>query len=218
MAKAEKVIELVAAAASAVAAAVAVADAPVVKDGIDVVKAHHAKKAEEKQALIKVPEIYASDFRLSLEEATHWLEEDGLKVRAALAKPNVAYREYAAMAVVRATPKPRQKVKPGTRVFLRYVNAEVIEASRTLFDEAERQKVDAKQKKADIRAEKAQKTAEQRAKSKQKLYNTVETIQQGLNDVALNAHKGVEKLLPKKRTDLAGTVQNSTGNVKKPLE
>lgn len=161
------------------------------QQGIDAgIKAHN-RKSEEKETLVKIPEMYSSDFRLKLEDATRWLEEVGLKAVAVVVQPNIAYKDCSDLEVVATNYKLKQKVRPGTHVILKYVTSEVIEASQKLFDESERQK-----------AEKAKQKSERNAINKQKLDETVANVQHGFNDVLTNTQKGIEGLFSKKKTGL----------------
>lgn len=209
----EKVLKLVGAGVTVVAAA---ASLPGVKDGIDTTIKSHGRKAEEKQAMVEIPEVYSPDFRLTLEEATRWLEEDGLRARAVVAQPDIAFREYADRMVVRTYPRPKQKVKPGTRVVVKYVTAEVIKASQGLYEEREREKAEARQDKINSREEKARKRAGQRAEARQKLDNTVAGVKRGINDSAAKMQKSIGGLSPKKRAKPADAAQDAAGAQKQP--
>ena len=160
------------------------------QQGVDAGSKAYAKKAEEKSALVEVAEIYSSDYRLKLEDAKRWLEEDGLKVEAVVAQPAIAYKDCSNLEVVASNFKLKQKVKPGTRIILKYVTTEVIKASRKLFAESERQKAEAEQKKADRQAERAEKT-------KQTLDKTAATVQRGFSGATAAAKKGIGGILSK---------------------
>lgn len=161
------------------------------QQGVDAGTKAYAIKAEQRKALVEMPEIYSSDYRLKLEDAKRWLEEDGLKPEAIIVQPDIAYKDCSDLEVVASNYKLKQKVKPGTRIILRYVTSEVIEASQKLFEESERQKAEVKQKKA-----------EQTIKNKQNVDKAVANVQQGFNDAVANTQKGIEGLilnLPKKK-------------------
>lgn len=130
------------------------------------------EKIEDNKTLIEIPELYSKDFILTLEEATRWLEEDGLKVRSVVAKPDINYKDCKDTQVVDSNPKLKQKVKPGTRVILQYVTTEVIEDSKKLFNESEK-----------LKADKADKKAAQAAKNKETLNEAVANVKQSVENV-----------------------------------
>ena len=165
------------------------------QQGIDATTKAYARKVEEKETLVEIPEIYSADYRLKLNDAKRWLEEDGLKAEAIVARPKIAFKDCSHLEVVATNYKLKQKVKPGTRIILLYVTHDVIEASQKLFDESERQKAKVEQKKAEKKAGKAQKRAEQSAKNKQKLDETVASVQNGLNHIATSSQKGIKEIL-----------------------
>ena len=158
--------------------------ASLTQQGINVGTKVYVKKAEENKALVEIPEIYSSDFRLKLKDAMDWLKEDGLNAAPVIVQPNIKFKDCSDLEIVGTNYKLGKKVKPGTRIILKYVTTDVIEDSRKLFDESERQKAEAKQKKA-----------EQSAKNKQKLEQTVANAQQGLNDAVTNTKENIEGVL-----------------------
>ncbi len=135
---------------------------------------------EQRQSMIAIPEIYSSDYRLKLEDARRILEEDGLKVEAVAAQPDIEYKDCANLEVVATNYKLGKKVKPGTRIIVRYVTTKVIKASQKLFEESERLKAEEEQKKAEAASEKIHKKAEKNEKTKLKLNATVGNIQRGV--------------------------------------
>jgi len=128
------------------------------------------RAVEERGTMVEVAEVHSSDYHLKLDEAKRWLEEDGLKTEAVIVKPDIAFKDCADMEVVGTNFKLGQKVKPGTRIIVKYVTADVIEASQKLYEEGEKQK-----------AEEQQKKTEQAEKNKQKFDNAVSTVQDGLS-------------------------------------
>jgi len=169
--------------------------APLAKPYVDAAIKAYNRINEEKKTLIEVPEIYSSDYRLKLEDAKRWLEEDGFKVATVIAQPAIRFKDCSDLEIVYTNYKPKQKAKPGTRIILKYVTSEVIEASCRLFDESEKQKAEAKQKKAE-------KKAEQAIKKKQILDNAVANVQHGIGDAVTSAQKGIEGVfsnLPNKK-------------------
>ena len=171
--------------------------------GVDVGSKYYTKKAEEKDSLIKIPEVLSPDYRVNLNDAIRWLEEDGLKAESVVVKPDIAYKDYADMEVVATNYKLNKKVKPGTRIILKYVTAEVIKASKELFEESEKLRIVTEEEKQAQKEKKAQKKVEQGIKNREKLDETVTTVKEGLNDVVANTQKGFSKVvssLTKKET------------------
>lgn len=162
------------------------------QQGIDAGAKAYAGKAEERKALVEIAEIYASDYRLKLEDAKRWLEEDGLRVEAVVVQPDIAYKDCSDLEVVATNYQLKQKVKPGTRIILKYVTSEVIEACQKLYDESERQKAEVEKQKAEKQAEKAKEKAEQDAKNKQKLDEAVANVRSGFNHAVSSTQKGIE--------------------------
>jgi len=147
--------------------------------GVDAGSKAYAKKSEERSALVEVPEMYSSDYRLKLDDAIRWLEEDGLRAEAVILQPDVAYKDCSDLEVVATNYKLGKKVKVGTRIILKYVTSDVIEASRKLFDDAESQK------------------AEQAMRNKENIDKTVANFQQGFGNVATSTQKGIKDAFSK---------------------
>ena len=151
------------------------------QQGIDAGSKAYTKRAEERSALVEVPELYSNDYRLKLDDARRWLEEDGLKVEAVVVQPDIAFKDCSDFEVVATNYELKQKVKPGTRIIVKYVTSEVIEASQRLYDEIESQKIEDNQRKA-----------EQAAKKKENFDKTVTNVQHGISGVVTNAQKGIK--------------------------
>jgi len=169
--------------------------------GVDAGAKAVAKKSEERSAMIEVAEVYSSDYRLKLDDAKRWLEEDGLRAEAVVVKPDIMYKDCSEFEVVATNYELGKKVKPGTRVILRYVTEEVIADSQELFNKLEKEKAGLEQEKVKNQAIKAEKKAEQSIKNKQKLDETLSTVQQGFEGAVSSAQKGIKGLLsnlPKK--------------------
>ena len=166
--------------------------------GVDAGAMAIAKKVEERDAMVEVPVIYSSDYRLKLADATRWLEEDGFKVEAIIAQPDIEYKDCADLEVVASNYKLKQRVEPGTRIILRYVTSEVIEASQALFDEAERQKADTEQKKAEKQAKRAEKRADQAKRIKQNINKATDSVQSGFSKAVLKTQKGIDEIAQKR--------------------
>ena len=152
--------------------------------GVDAGSHTIAKKIDEKNSLVEVPELYSSDYRLKVEDAKRWLEEDGLKAEAVIVQPAIEYKDCADQEVVASNFSLGEKVKPGTRIILKYVNAEVIEASQKLFADSEKQKEEAQQRKA-----------ETTAKTKESIDKAFTSVQHGLGKVVTAAKEGVGGIL-----------------------
>jgi len=145
---------------------------------------------EKKQTLVEIPVLYSREGRSKLKDAKKWLKDDGLKVGTIVALPNIAFKDFSDLDVVASKPKPKEKVERGTRILLKYVTSEVIEASRKLFDESEKQKMEMEQQKTEKRAEQAK-------KRKQMFDKTVTNISDGFNDVVTTTKDGMKKIVPK---------------------
>jgi len=169
--------------------------------GVDAGAKAIAKKSEERSAMIEVAEIYSSDYRLKLDDAKRWLEEDGLRAEAVVVKPDIIYKDCSEFEVVATNYELGKKVKPGTRIILRYVTAEVIANSQELFNKSENEKEGLEQEKIKNETIKTEKKAEQAMKNKQKLDETLSTVQQGFEGAVSSAQKGIKGFLsnlPKK--------------------
>ena len=144
----------------------------------------YAKKTEEKDSLIEIPEIYTSDYRLKLDDAKRWLEEDGLKVEGVVVQPDIAFKDCSDFEVIATNYKLGKKVKSGTRIILKYVTSEVIETSKKLFEDSEKKKLEAEREKAEKRKELAEAT-------KQKSKEVITNIQHGFGGFVTNRKKDV---------------------------
>lgn len=153
-----------------------------------------AKKSEERGSLVEVAEVYSDSYHVDVEDAKRWLEEDGLRAETVLALPDIAYKDCRESEVVASNFKLGEKVKPGTRIILIYVTAEVIGASRLLFEEFEK-----------LKEEKAAKSKQSRDKAK-------ESVQKGFNSVVATTQKGIGGLLskiPKKEKSGPGDIDDT---------
>ena len=159
--------------------------------GVDAKTNAYIEKLEERKILVEVPELYSSNYRLKIDDAKRWLEEDGLKAEVVVVHPNIEYKNCFDLEVVATNYKLGEKVKPGTRIILKYVTSEVIKASQKLFDEYERQKAATEQKKIENQEEKTEKKVEQNARNKQRLDETMANVQKKFNSVANNTKKGI---------------------------
>lgn len=108
------------------------------------------------EELIFMPELCSKKFPLKLDEAKELLESRGLKalpIEVRLRDACVKYKDCFELQVVGSDRKPNSKLKPGDTVIVQYVTQEVIDESRQIFEEAEKQKAALKQERAVKRAE-----------------------------------------------------------------
>lgn len=132
------------------------------------------------EELIFMPELCSKKFPLKLDEAKELLESRGLKalpIEVRLRDACVKYKDCFELQVVGSDRKPNSKLKPGDTVIVQYVTQEVIDESRQIFEEAEKQKAALKQERAVKRAEQME-----RAKAV-------------AGDTAAKARAGVEKMI-----------------------
>lgn len=151
---------------------------PLVVELIDrIPKKEELSPSEE---LIFMPELCSKKFPLKLDEAKELLESRGLKalpIEVRLRDACVKYKDCFELQVVGSDRKPNSKLKPGDTVIVQYVTQEVIDESRRIFEEAEKQKAALKQERAVKRAEQME-----RAKAV-------------AGDTAAKARAGVEKMI-----------------------
>jgi hypothetical protein len=163
------------------------------------------EKVKERKDLVDIPELYSRGLPIKLERAIILLEECKLKVEpVAIRDANIKYKDCFDLQIVGSKPKHKQKVKPGTLVFLKYVTSEVIEESQKLFDKSEKYK-------AEVRLEKANKRLEQKEKNKKMVDDVITNIQQGAIDITANMKNQIERVLinhNKKRSE--GVPDNTT--------
>ena len=132
------------------------------------------------EELIFMTELCSKKFPLKLDEAKELLESRGLKalpIEVRLRDACVKYKDCFELQVVGSDRKPNSKLKPGDTVIVQYVTQEVIDESRRIFEEAEKQKAALKQERAVKRAEQME-----RAKAV-------------AGDTAAKARAGVEKMI-----------------------
>lgn len=127
---------------------------------------------------IPVPELYLKKYPLTYKQAETLLIDSGFKMLATeIKKPNVRFKDCFEYQVVGSKPKQRHKEKPGTTVIVMYVTQDIIDASKKLFEEHERQKAEEKQQKANERIVKKEEVKqmiiERTDKAKEQIKNTV---------------------------------------------
>lgn len=141
------------------------------------------KTIEDRKSLVSISDIHSEDYQLKLDDAKRWLEEDGLRVETVVVHPNPIFKDCSDMEVVGTNYKQKQRLKPGTRVILKCVTDDVIEASKKLFEEAERKKAADEQKKAEKKAEQAQQREEQIIKAKEKFGDAAAAVQKSAETI-----------------------------------
>lgn len=128
------------------------------------------------EELIFMPELCSKKFPLKLDEAKELLESRGLKalpIEVRLRDACVKYKDCFELQVVGSDCKPNSKLKPGDTVIVQYVTQEVIDESRRIFEETERQK-------ASLKQERAIKRAEQIGRAKVAVADTADKMRNGL--------------------------------------
>lgn len=149
------------------------------------------EKVEERKDLVDIPELYSRDFPINLERAIVLLKECNLKVEpVAIRAAHVKYKDCIDFQIVGSKPKHKQKVKPGTLVFLKYVTPEIIEESQKLFEESEKHK-------AEVKLEKANKRFEQKEKNKKIIDGAITNIQQSAIYITVDTKNKIKRLFNK---------------------
>lgn len=113
------------------------------KPVLDVACNYADKALEERKKLVAVPELYAKDYPLTLEQAVELLDSCGLKaipVRAPLMDANVRFRHCFDGQVIKSRPRARCKVERGSRVLVKYITQEVVDESIRLYEVSVAQK------------------------------------------------------------------------------
>lgn len=145
---------------------------PLVKPAIDTVREYTDKAIEERKQLVSVPELYSSEYPLTVEQAVVLLESCGLKatlVKTSLADASIQYRQCFDSQVIKSKPKSKQKVERGTSVLVKYITQEVIDESQRMYEITEKHK-------AELLYAKSMRHAEQKENAKRvvtEAYNTV---------------------------------------------
>lgn len=112
---------------------------------LDVVNNNHSDKKEE---MAKVPNIHHKDFPLDVDQAITMLESCGLRYSKSpltIKNANPRYKDCLASQVILSNPKQGTVVPVGSMVTLKYVPEEVILESQRLFDEIQKNKIEAKE-------------------------------------------------------------------------
>lgn len=118
------------------------------------------EKSDSVDILVSVPDLYTKGFPLTLEQATEKLSSEGFGVIASkmvLSDAKAKYRDCIDKQIVDSRPKSREKVKPGTTVIIRYITQDVIDESKRLFVEYERNKAEIRAQKTASRQDKIDK-------------------------------------------------------------
>lgn len=149
----------------------------VAQPAIDAISKPVKEMVEERKALVDIPDLYSKGYPIKLDRAKLLLEDRGLKVEpVSITDASIKYKDCFDLQVVDSKPKHKQKVKPGTLVYLKHVTSGIIEESKKLFDESEKHKAELKQKKTNNRLE-------QKEKTKQIVNGVVINIQQSAIDI-----------------------------------
>ena len=122
---------------------------PLAKPAIDLACEQINASAEQHRQLIEVPELYSKGFPLSVEQAIKQLEERGLTYELIPLSLNDASEKYwncISSQVIETLPAAKQKVKPGSRILVKYITQDVIDKSKEMYDHAENQKLLQKEK------------------------------------------------------------------------
>ena len=147
---------------------------PVVTDYV-IDKINEKKEADKN--LVKVPDLYLKNSRMSIEEAKDAMERKGLKVILNdINKPNIKYKDCVDLQVVKIHPKCNQKVELGSHIIIKYVTSDVIEKSKKLFDEIERKK------------------AEKKEKASRNVDTTLKIVKKGVGDITTDAGDKLKKI------------------------
>jgi hypothetical protein len=160
---------------------VVVSGLAVLKPVVDAAVEKGKEILEERKALVDIPELYSKGFPIKLDRAIEELEESNLKaepIAVSVNDANQKYKDCFDLQIVGSKPKAKQKVKPGTLVFLKYVTSEVIEKSQKLFDESEKRKAEEKRERVNKRAE-----------QKEKYKKTVDKMKHDVERVLINRNK-----------------------------
>ena len=119
---------------------------PVVKPLVEIISKEVADAVHERKAYVDIPPLYGKELSLEVEQAKAALEAVGLRAELVpVRQASAAYKDCFDLQVVCSTPRHKRKVKPGTLIFLQYVTTEVIEESKSIFEESEKQKLEKKE-------------------------------------------------------------------------
>lgn len=94
---------------------------------------------------VVVPQLYDLGFPLRLDQAVTMLTNAGLTAMPSeldIKEADPQYRNCVNSEVVGSNMRPKQKVNVGSTVIVRYVTQEVINESKRLFEESEKQKAE----------------------------------------------------------------------------
>lgn len=158
---------------------------PLVKPTVDAVREYTDKAIEEHKQLVSVPELYSSEYPLTVEQAVALLESCGLKatlVKTSLADASIQYRQCFDSQVIKSKPKSKQKVERGTSVLVKYITQEVIDESQRMYEFAEKQK-------AELLYAKSMHHAEQKEKTKRVVTEAYNAVKRNLTKIPAKFHK-----------------------------
>ena len=138
---------------------------------------------------IKIPELYRKGFLLDVNQAIELLESYGLKgvpSKVTIKEAAVKYKDYSDNQVIDSSPKQGTSVKPGTIVYLKYITADVIDASQKIFDDIQQTKEEAKARKVEAKRE-------HREKVKNDISKTVDSAKNSVGHAIRKIRKVKEK-------------------------
>ena len=157
---------------------------------ISIVSDKISDKIDENKNLIEMPEIISSKGHMSLVEAKKLFDKKEIVVGESEAHPNKKYKDCSDFDVVDISHR-KKWVRPGTSITLYYVTPNVIEESKHLYAEYEKQMY-----------EKMQMKIKQKEINKQKLNDAAESVQKGIVVATSKAGMQIKKIvLRRKKTD-----------------
>lgn len=134
---------------TAVSGVVAALAVPVIEKVTENMNGHKDSSSVEPDNTIKVPELGSKDFSIDVEQALTILSDSslkGVKSKLQIKDARVKYRDCYDGQVLYSNPKQGTPVKSGSTVYVKYITAEVINESKRIFEEQERQRAEAKEK------------------------------------------------------------------------
>ena len=167
----------------------AVSVLPLVKPAIDAVKEYADKTIEDRKKLVAVPELYSSEYPLTINQAVELLESCELKatlIKTSVLDADIKYRKCFDSQVIKSKPKAKQKVERGTSVMVKYITQEVIDESQRIFELAEKHK-------SELSLEKSIRQIERKEKTKRVVTGAIDTAKQGVKKLPTIFRKNSEK-------------------------
>ena len=120
------------------------------------------KKMEDRDKMVKVPELYSPGFPCTLDQVDTVLVSAGFHyVTTAETKPDAKYHDCIPMQVVSTNPSAHASVLPGSTIQVKYVTQDVIEESKIIFENQQRELAEKKQLKLELKAVRKEKRDQQ---------------------------------------------------------